>query len=85
MKKGMMTAKAMEEMYVTYGLDEKTWDMLYNMTCHGLITRTNWDKFYDKCHGYTFGNDEHTTIVNHHLVTVYRMDDHGFFKSTTQI
>lgn len=81
----MMTAKAMEEIYVTYGLDEKTWDMLYNMTCHGLISGTSWKKFYDKCHGYRFGNDEQTTIVNHHLVTVYRMDEQGYFKSTIQI
>lgn len=85
MKNGMMTAKAMEEMYVTDGLDEKTWDMLYNMTCHGLITRSNWDKFCDNCRGYKFGNAEKTTIVNEHLVTVYRMDNDGFFKSTTQI
>lgn len=81
----MMTVKAMEEMYVTDGLDEKTWDMLYNMTCHGLITRTNWDEFCDKCKGYTFGNNEQTTIVNEHQVPVYRMDEDGFFKSTTQI
>ena len=80
--KNIISAQSMEEIYVTYGLDEKTWEMFYNMTCHGLINNNVWNKFYDKCRGYTYGNDEQTTIVNQHGVTVYRMDDQGYMKKT---
>lgn len=79
--KNIMSAKAMEELYVTYGLDEKTWEMLYNMSCHGLIDSQTWFKFYDTCHGYTY-DETQTSIINHHGVTVYRMDEQGYMKRT---
>lgn len=80
--KNIISAKSMEETYVTYGLDETTWNMFYNMSCHGLISQETWYKFYDQCHGYTYGDDSQTTIVNQHGVTVYRMDDQGYMKRT---
>ena len=80
--KNIISAKTMEEIYVTYGLDEDTWNMFCNMKYHGLINDSVWFEFYDKCHGYTYGDDSQTTIVNEHLVTVYRMDEQGFMKRT---
>ena len=52
-----MSVNKMVELYVFYELDETTWDMLYQMTCHGLIKRENWEKFYEKCHGWSLAFD----------------------------
>ena len=64
MKKSMMTAKAMEELYIHYELSDKTWEMLYEMVCHGLIDSETWTKFFNKCKGYTFADDEETMVID---------------------
>ena len=78
----IISAKKMEETYVTYGLDNETWEMFYRMRNHDLIDHETWNKFYDKCHGYTYGDEMNTTIVNQYGVVVYRMDEQGYFKKT---
>lgn len=82
MTNNIISAKRMEEIYVNYGLDEKTWEMFREMSFHGLINRSVWNKFFDTCHGYTYGDDTQTTIVNQHGVTVYRMDEQGYMRKT---
>ncbi|MBQ3178210.1 MAG: hypothetical protein IJB52_10350 [Clostridia bacterium] len=64
MKHSIMTAKAMEELYIRYDLDEKTWKMLYEMACHNLIDYETWAKFFNKCKGYTFKDDEQTAVID---------------------
>lgn len=51
MKKSVMSVKSMIETYVNYGLDSTTWEMLYNMTCHNLISHDDWMKFANTCGG----------------------------------
>lgn len=72
-----MSVKKMIELYVTYELDETTWTMLYQMTCHGLITRSNWEKFYETCADWQFsfdGND----IEDKDGKIIYTRDRNGF-------
>lgn len=64
MKHSIMSAKAMEELYIRYELDEKTWDMLYNMASHNLIDHETWVKFSNKCKGYTFKDEEQTEVID---------------------
>lgn len=52
-----MSVKKMIELYVANELNEDTWNMMYQMTCHGLITNNNWVKFHDKCHGWVMSED----------------------------
>lgn len=53
----MMSVKKMIDLYVTYELSEETWDMMREMSYHGLISRDNWCKFYEKCHAWEFSED----------------------------
>ena len=66
MKHSIMTVKAMEELYIGYDLDNKTWEMLYEMACHNLIDHETWRKFFDKCKGYTFLDDEQTAVIDNY-------------------
>lgn len=72
----MMSVKKMIDLYVEYGLSEVTWHMMYEMTCHNLISRDNWTKFYNKCHGWYF-HEESNTIKDENDNTVYVYDDNG--------
>ena len=58
----MMSVKKMIDLYITHELSETTWDMMREMTYHGLISLDNWTKFYDKCKGWTFDEDEQNII-----------------------
>lgn len=52
MKKSVMTVNAMKELYKWNALAEKTWDMLYEMCMHNLITTDDWNEFYHSCSGW---------------------------------
>lgn len=73
----MMSVKKMIELYVNYSVDEETWEMLYSMTCHGLISRENWIKFYDTCASWGI---EGNTIIDGDGNVVYMIDDNGYWK-----
>lgn len=58
----MMSVKKMIDLYITYELSETTWDMMREMALHGLISRDNWCKFFDKCKGWTFDENDENVI-----------------------
>lgn len=70
----MMSVKKMIDLYVRYDVDECTWDMLYNMTCHGLISRDNWIKFSNICSGWVLDG---TSIRDQDGLLVYRIGEDG--------
>ena len=76
----MMSVKKMIELYVNYGIDEETWNMLYSMVCHGLITRDNWIKFSDICASWVI---EGNTIIDGDGNVVYMIDDNGYWKKVS--
>lgn len=73
----MMSVKKMIELYVNYSIDEETWNMLYSMVCHGLISRENWIKFSDTCASWII---EGNTIIDGDGNVVYMIDDNGYWK-----
>lgn len=73
----MMSVKKMIELYVNYSVDEETWEMLYSMVCHGLISRENWIKFYDTCASWII---EGNTIIDGDGNVIYMIDDNGYWK-----
>ena len=73
----MMSVKKMVETYVQFECSEETWNMLYMMCCHGLISDDNWKKFYDKCKGwYITDTGIHDSESNDKLV--YARDTDGY-------
>lgn len=72
-----MTVNKMIDLYITYGLDERTWDMLREMTCHGLIKQDTWKKFYEKCKGWAFSESGNEIIDSETEKVVYYYDDIG--------
>ena len=78
----MMSVKKMIELYVNYGLDQDTWEMLYEMRCHDLISYDNWMKFADTCKGWEFNPDDNgLTIIDTDKdnKVVYKQDENGFY------
>lgn len=73
----MMSVKKMIELYVSYELCEETWDMLYKMAMHGLISRDNWTKFWETCKGWSLDEDGRHIIDGDEKV-VYKRDGNGF-------
>ena len=73
----MMSVKRMIDLYVEYGLDERTWDMLREMSLHGLISRDNWIKFFETCKGWYFNEETNTIDDSETGKTVYVYDDNG--------
>lgn len=73
----MMSVKKMVDLYVTYGLDETTWDMLQQMSIHGLISSDNWRKFYNKCKGWYFDEEVNGIVDAGTQIVVYLYDDKG--------
>lgn len=47
--KSVISVEKMVELYLQYELDERTWDMLYEMSLHGLISVDAWHRFYAIC------------------------------------
>lgn len=47
-----MSVKKMIELYVKHNASEEAWNLLYSMTCFGLIRRSNWNRFWRKCAGW---------------------------------
>lgn len=72
----MMSVKRMIDLYVEYGVDEDTWNMLYEMTIHGLISRDNWAKFFDICHSWVIDDN---AIRDGDGLMVYRLDEKGYW------
>lgn len=81
MKKSVMSVKSMIETYVNYGLDNTTWEMLYNMCCHNLISNDDWMKFANTCGGWQFDDDKGLTIIdtNDDCKVVYEADEDGYW------
>lgn len=52
MKKSVITVKKMKELYKYNACAETTWNMLYDMCMHNLITSEDWTKFYHTCKGW---------------------------------
>ena len=75
----MMSVKKMIELYVTYELSNETWNMMREMTYHGLISRDNWDKFFNRCKDWCM-NDELSAIVDGNGKVLYQRDGQGFLK-----
>ena len=73
----MMSVKRMIDLYVEYGVDEDTWNMLYEMTIHGLISRDNWIKFFNICASWFIDGD---AIRDGDGLMVYRIDEKGLWK-----
>lgn len=79
----MMSVKKMVDLYVSFGLYEETWRMLFSMTSHGLISYDNWIKFYNKCHSWTWCDDEEklvngqNTIIDGDGNLIYYYDENG--------
>lgn len=76
-----MSVNKMINLYVTYGLDEETWEMLYRMTCHNLISSENWAKFQETCKGYQFSDGDGTKIIDtcNNDKVVYVTDESGYW------
>ena len=77
MKKSVMSVRAMIDMYVEYGLEEDTWNMMYEMAFHGLISRENWSKFYETCRGWTFDEEINGIYDSKTDTVVYLYDANG--------
>ena len=77
MKKSVMSVEAMVDMYLTYGVEEETWEMLYRMTNHGLISRENWMKFYETCKGWAFSEEVNGIVDTDTEKTVYVYNEIG--------
>lgn len=73
----MMSVKRMIDLYVEYGVDEDTWNMLYEMSIHGLISRDNWIKFFNICASWFIDGD---AIRDGDGLMVYRIDEKGLWK-----
>lgn len=74
-----MNAKKMEEIYVTYGLCEDTWNMFYNMRLHNIISEKTWARFYENCAHLEFGEVGGVIINSLTGLPVYVTDDAGFW------
>ena len=77
MKRSVMSVKEMVNLYVTCGVAEETWNMLREMSFHGLISRENWDKFFETCKDWQFADDG-TGIVDGNGKYLYKHDEEGF-------
>lgn len=73
----MMSVKAMIDLYIRYNLCEETWDMMYNMTLHGLISNDNWVKFADTCKGWHFVGENGTEVADENERIIFRYDEIG--------
>ena len=75
----MLSVKKMIEMYLNYGLADETWDMMYNMTLHGLISQENWKKFFEKCKDW-YIDEETNSVKNGENKILYSYDENGFLQ-----
>lgn len=71
----MMTYKKMVSLYAYYEFDEKTWDMLYQMTVHGLIKREVWEKFFQNFKDVSLDEQKENAINVLTGEIVYRRDE----------
>lgn len=76
-KQSMMSVNKMIDLYLTYGLDEKTWGMMYEMTCHGLISNENWKEFFETCKDWTW-SDDYNAVINGEGKALYHYDNNGY-------
>ena len=80
MKKSVMSVEAMVEMYLNYGLEEETWNMMWNMAVHGLISHDNWVKFFEKCKSWTFDDSRNNIVDGITGEVLYTYDENGNLK-----
>lgn len=73
----VMSVKAMIDLYIRYNLCDDTWNMMYEMTLHGLISNDKWKKFFDTCKGWHFVGDEETEVADENEKVIYRYDEIG--------
>ena len=71
-----MSVKRMVDLYLNYGLDNDTWSMLWEMANHGLISRENWIKFFEKCKDWEM-DDDGNAVINGNGEVLYRYDGNG--------
>lgn len=77
MTKNVMSLNAMVEKYVHYGVDEETWNFLYNLKVYGLITDDRWTEFYNICKDWSL--EDGNRVVDGDGLTIYRTDENGVF------
>jgi len=77
MKKSLMSVKEMKALYLRYDISSETWDMMYEMACHGLISSENWGKFFSQCKGLEF-SEKDNSIVDEAGKVVYVYDEKGY-------
>lgn len=69
-----MSVKKMVELYVKFECSEETWNMMYQMVCHGLISHDNWSKFFEKCKDWYAEFDG----IHDCEKLLYKRDENGF-------
>ena len=69
-----MSVKKMVQLYLSFGLDEETWHMLWQMTNHGLISSDKWSKFCEICCDWHLDDEtgEHVVDGEGNLVSLDR-------------
>ena len=77
MMKSMMSVKTMIDLYVEYELGEDTWDMLWNMSFHGLISRDNWHEFFEIAKGWSFDDTKEMNVIDEDGKVIFARDDQG--------
>lgn len=79
MSKSVMSVNSMIETYVNFELGEDTWEMLYQMAAHDLISSETWNKFFMKCRGWVMSDDGDSVIdSDNNDMIVYKRDELGF-------
>lgn len=69
-----MTLKKMVQTYVNFECDPDVWKMISMMHLTGLITYEQYNKFYEKCKGYTFNKDDRTVRDENDMVIADHSD-----------
>lgn len=75
----MMSVKRMIDLYLSYCLSDDTWNMLWQMCFHGLISYENWNKFSAECHSWTVDGELNAIIDGETGKVVYLYDEMGDF------
>lgn len=81
-KKSVISVDAMIDLYLNYGIEEDTWNMLHKMACHDLISRDNWIKFFETCKDWTWSEDGNSIIEGSTGKILYYYDENGNIKKT---
>ena len=77
MTKSIMSVNSMIETYINFELSEDTWEMLYQMAAHDLISSETWNKFFMKCKSWVLTDDGDAIIDYETNMIVYKRDELG--------